>query len=98
MATEAVLAEHPKDVKRLLKVIRDQAAGLMQKKTAPEIIAQRYKMSVDDAREWFSGVRWNTDGQVDLEALARVAMTLMEAVILTKQPTVGLAERLCARL
>ena len=98
VATEAVLAEHPKDVKRLLKVIRDQAAGLMQKKTAPEIIAQRYKMSVDDAREWFSGVRWNTDGQVDLEALARVAMTLMEAVILTKQPTVGLAERLCARL
>jgi len=98
VATEAVLGEHPKDVKRLLKVIRDQAAGLMQKKTAPEIIAQRYKMSVDDARDWFSGVRWNTDGQVDQEALARVALTLMEAGILPKQPTETLAERLCARL
>ena len=98
VATEAILADHSKDVQRLLKVIRDQAAGLMQKKTAPEIIAQRYKMSVDDARAWFSGVRWNTDGKVDQEALVRVAATLMEVGILPKQPTDELAERLCARL
>ncbi|MBL0127145.1 MAG: ABC transporter substrate-binding protein [Flavobacteriales bacterium] len=76
VASEAILAEHPKEVGRLLKVIRDQAAGLMQKKTAPEIIAQRYKLSVADAKAWFNGVKWNTGGPVDLEAMKRVVADL----------------------
>ncbi len=98
VATQAVLADHPKEVQRLLKVIRDQARGVMEKKAAPEMIAQRYAMSETDARTWFSAVRWNTDGKVDMEALTRVAETLMEAGILTKQPAAALADRLCARL
>ena len=79
VASEAVLAAHPKEVGRLLKVIRDQAAGLMQKKSAPEIIAQRYKMSVADAREWFAGVNWNTGGAVDMDAMKRVVGSLIDA-------------------
>ena len=82
VATEAVLAEHPKEVARLLRVIRDQAAGLMQKKAASEMIAQRYKMSADDAQAWFAGVKWNTDGSVDKEALKRVVETLISAGML----------------
>ena len=85
VATEAVLAEHPKEVQRMLKVIRDQAAGLMQKKTAPEMIAQRYKMGLEDAQAWFAGVKWKTDGSVDKEALTRVVETLLNAGMLTKE-------------
>jgi ABC-type nitrate/sulfonate/bicarbonate transport system substrate-binding protein len=76
VATDAVLAEHPDKVLRVLKVIRDQAAGLMQKKAAPEVFAQRYKMSVADAREWFSGVRWNTGTALDPVALWGVVEAL----------------------
>lgn len=96
VAKEAVLAEHPKEVQRLLKVIRDQVAGLMQKKTATEMIAQRYKMSVDDAREWFAGVKWNTDGVVDKAALKRVVETLFSVGMLPERPSSEQLEWLCA--
>jgi sulfonate transport system substrate-binding protein len=82
VATEAILAEHPMEVQRLLKVIRDQAAGIMQKKTAPEMIAQRYKLSLEDAGAWFSGVKWSTDGKVDEAKLRTVCSTLVKAGIL----------------
>ena len=82
VASEAVLAEHPEPVKHLLKVIRDQARGLMSKKTAPETIAQRYKMGLEDARAWFSEVRWNTNGHLEDQALTVVADTLHQAGML----------------
>ena len=84
VASEAVLDAHPKEVGRLLKVIRDQAAGLMQKKSAPEIIAQRYTMSVADARDWFASVKWNTGAPVDMEAMRRVVGSLVDARMLAK--------------
>jgi ABC-type nitrate/sulfonate/bicarbonate transport system substrate-binding protein len=78
VATDAVLAEHPDKVLRVLKVIRDQAAGLMQKKSAAEVFAQRYKMSVADAREWFSSVRWNTGQLLDSATLSQVVKALQD--------------------
>ena len=77
-----------------LVTARDQAAGLMQKKTAPEMIAQRYKMSLEDAREWFAGVKWNTDGKVDADGLARVVETLLSVGMLTKEEADEFAARL----
>lgn len=76
VATEAILAEHGPAIQRLLKVIRDQAAGLMSKKAAPEMVAQRYRMLSEDAKAWFEGVRWNTDGRVDQVALHTVVESL----------------------
>ncbi|MBX2971938.1 MAG: ABC transporter substrate-binding protein [Flavobacteriales bacterium] len=79
VATEAVLQAHPKEIGRLLKVIRDQAAGLMAKKTAPEIFAQRYDMKLEDAQEWFAGVRWNTGAPLEEATLAKVVSALTSA-------------------
>lgn len=78
VATNAILAEHPDKVQRVLKVIRDQATGLMQKKTAPEMIAQRYKLELDDARAWFSGVLWNTGQVLDRATLGPVVKALQD--------------------
>lgn len=72
VARNEVLEEHGGSVQRLLKVVRDQARGLMEKKNAPEMIAQRYGMTVADAKEWFAGVRWNMDGIISPEALEAV--------------------------
>ncbi len=82
VASEAILKEHPALVKRVLKVVRDQAQGLMSKKTAPEMIAQRYKMSVEDAQAWFASVEWNTDGKVDGAKLETVCASLVTAGII----------------
>lgn len=76
VASDAVLAEHPDKVLRALKVIRDQAAGLMQKKTAPEMIAQRYKLELEDARAWLTSMRWNSGKALEPEALVQVVQAL----------------------
>lgn len=98
VASEAILESNGIDVARLLRVIRDQAKGVMEKKSAPEMIAQRYRMSDQDARDWFSGVRWNLDGRMEDGMLARVATTLHEAGMLPEVEARSLVERLCAEL
>jgi ABC-type nitrate/sulfonate/bicarbonate transport system substrate-binding protein len=88
VATTALLAEHPKEVERLLKVIRDQATGLMSKKTAPEVIAHRYSMAVEDARAWFHGVRWNNGAPLE-EAMLRNAVSSLDAAGFPHMPAPG---------
>ena len=92
---EEVLAENAKAVQRALKVVRDQARGLMVKKTAPEIIRQRYRLTASDAQDWFGSVKWNVDGRVDQEALERVAGTLSNVGMLTEADYADMQERLC---
>ncbi len=87
VAREEVLKEHANAMRTLLKIIRDQALGLMAKKNAPEMIAQRYGMTVADAKEWFGGVKWNTDGRVDGEALHAVSDTLYKVGMLERAHT-----------
>ncbi|MGV3636135.1 MAG: ABC transporter substrate-binding protein [Flavobacteriales bacterium] len=79
VATEAVLQAHPKEIGRLLKVIRDQVVGLMAKRTAPEVFAHRYKMPLADAQEWFADVRWNTGAPLSEATLQRIVSTLKDA-------------------
>lgn len=67
-----VLEKHGDAVQRLLKVVRDQARGLMEKKSASEMVSQRYGMALADAKEWFGGVRWNVDGKMFPDALTTV--------------------------
>ena len=81
VARGSILEAHPQEIGRLLKVIRDQAAGLMTKKTAPAMIAHRYGMTLEDAQEWFSAVHWNTGARADASMLKDVVNTLSEAVI-----------------
>lgn len=98
VASEAVLQQHPREVQRLLKVLRDHVKGLMEKKAAPEMIAQRYSMDLADAQDWFNGVKWNTDGKVDAVALDKVVASLVRAGMLDTALSAGASARLCAAL
>lgn len=84
VARQDILEEHGDAVDRLLKVVRDQARGLMEKKSAPDMIAQRFGMTVTDAKEWFGGVKWNVDGKMGGEVLGQVARTLQDQGSLPK--------------
>jgi hypothetical protein len=67
----------------------------MEKKTAPEMVAQRYRMGSEDAREWFGGVRWNTDGRMDTAVLEGVVKALVDAGMVSDVKDVdGAIERL----
>ncbi len=83
---------------RTLKVVRDQARGLMEKEQAPEMIAQRYGMSVEAAKEWFSTVRWNLDGRMDDGAFKAVHGMLSELGLVSGSGTVPSASSLLAAL
>jgi sulfonate transport system substrate-binding protein len=87
VARNEVLAEHGDAVQRLLKVVRDQARGLMEKKSAPEMVAQRYGMTLVDAKEWFASVRWNVDGKVDVKAITSASDALAETGLLAGKRT-----------
>ena len=76
VARNEVIEAHAREIQLTLKVVRDQARGLMAKRTAPEMIAQRYGLTLEDAREWFRGVRWNVAGGIDEAAVRTVAMVL----------------------
>ena len=78
VARNEVLEEHGDAVQRLLKVVRDQARGLMEKKSAPEMVAQRYGMTLGDAREWFGGVRWNLGTAVGPNPFGEVIEALVK--------------------
>jgi sulfonate transport system substrate-binding protein len=80
-----VLAQQGSSVHTLLKVVRDQARGLMEKKQAPDMIAQRYRMTVADAKEWFAAVRWNTNGGVDVPMLTAVSQALFTTGMVRQQ-------------
>ena len=73
VARNEVLASSTDVVRRLLRVLHDQARGLMEKKNVADTIAQRYSMSVNTAAEWFTSVRWNTTGTVNTQALQAVS-------------------------
>jgi len=87
VARNEVLEEHGDAVQRLMKVVRDQARGLMEKKSAPEMVAQRYGMTVADAKEWFGGVKWNVAGQMAPGTLHQVESVLRGAESLKAMPT-----------
>ena len=94
-----VLAEHATAVERTLKVVRDQAQGLMQKKNAPAMVSQRYGLAIADAKEWFGEVRWNVDGKVDADALSKVfavleRVGLIDHAVVAAGPASLLAERI----
>ncbi len=87
VARNEVLEEHGDAVDRLLKVVRDQARGLMEKKSAPEMVAQRYGMTLADAKEWFAIVRWNVDGQGDMKAITAASDVLAETGLMPRKMT-----------
>lgn len=79
VAREEVLAAHPEAVRATLRVVHEEARALLRRKRAPELVAERQAMALDDAREWFRTVRWNTTGRVDTKALLAVARALEKA-------------------
>lgn len=95
VARNEVLEAHGHAIQRLMKVVRDQARGLMEKKNAPEMIAQRYGMTAADSKEWFNSVRWNADGKLDPARLNPVQEALVSSGSLGELLTgKALAERL----
>lgn len=77
VASEAIVQEQGPALGRMLKVVRDQAKGLMSKRTAPEMVAHRYGLQLEDAKAWFAQTQWNTGAPLEDGMLRHVAEELI---------------------
>lgn len=68
-----VLKNHSEQVKRILEIVSKSSADLHADPAAAGVIAQRYPLQMEDAKEWLSKTRWNTDFECPAEALDKVA-------------------------
>ncbi|HEX2617426.1 MAG TPA: ABC transporter substrate-binding protein [Flavobacteriales bacterium] len=95
VARNTVLERRPADVRTALRVVQEEGRALVRRKRAPELVAERCGMTLDDARAWFRTVRWNSTGAVDTKALLAVAAKLHAVGMLADLPE---EEELLARL
>lgn len=81
-ATEKVLAEKPKVVSKMLRIINRSCAQFMERDNAIELVSQRYGIAERDAAKWYHATEWATDGWVSNKMLKNVVYTLKEAQII----------------
>lgn len=77
-AGEETLREKPEALKTLCGVINCANAGFMNREDAPDVAAERFGMTPEQARAWFSMTRWNNSKEVDREMLNTVQKTLRD--------------------
>ncbi len=82
VARTEFLAENADAAARVMRVFRDQAKGLKEKKAAAEMIAQRYGMELADAKEWFGRVQWNKDGKLAPGCIEKLMKELVSVGLL----------------
>lgn len=74
--TEAFLSKNKLALRTLLEIAQQQAQKLMSDPSAPETIAERYGLLVEDAQEWFGETHWGQDFEMPEEALVKVITSL----------------------
>mmetsp|Transcript_39607 Transcript_39607/g.66408 ORF Transcript_39607/g.66408 Transcript_39607/m.66408 type:complete len:547 (+) Transcript_39607:57-1697(+) len=85
-AREDVATEKKDLIKRALAAV-GEAAALFHKEanTMPQFIAKKYELKVEDAKQWYSGVKIAAKPEVSSKALATALGSLQKAGVLTKE-------------
>ena len=81
-ATEKILAEKPKVVSKMLRIIHRSCAQFMERDNAIEMVSERYGIEIKDTTRWYHATEWSTDGWVSNKMLKNVVYTLKEAGII----------------
>jgi len=78
-----VLTERAGDIKNVLEIINDSTASLMSSPEACQMISNRYKLKLDQVKEWYSQTKWSTDFAKPSEAIETVKTYLQKLDIVT---------------
>lgn len=82
-ASDKILREQPENVIRLLRTIHDATDQFMQDDDAPELVSERFDLSVSDATRWYHATEWAIHGWVSDKMLKSVVYSLRTAQIIT---------------
>ena len=84
VATEKILAEQPQPLIRLLRTIHDYCDKFMHDNGAPEMVSQRYGITVTDAERWYHNTEWAIHGWISDKMVSSVIYHLKSAGILAQ--------------
>lgn len=82
-ASDKILREQPENVIRLLRTIHDATDQFMQDDDAPQLVSERFDLSVSDAARWYHATEWAIHGWVSDKMLKSVVFSLRTAQIIT---------------
>ena len=86
IASNDLLKKNTEALKTILKIVQQEATELAANpKNTIELIANEYKLSLADTKEWFNTLKWSTSTQADLSALDFVAIILDELELTDKR-------------
>jgi ABC-type nitrate/sulfonate/bicarbonate transport system substrate-binding protein len=87
VATNNIIKSAPKQLDTMLKIIHEACAEFMMRNDASKLIAEKYEIDENDAREWFHSTEWVTNSWVSDKMLRSVKFRLHQAGILEDIPT-----------
>lgn len=92
LARRAFIEQNKEVTDQLLNVINEQCKRFMQSGESVGLVAERYSISLEQAKEWFGHTEWATDHEYNTGELNKVQDYLFElGLIEEKMP----AEKLC---
>ena len=85
-AREAVLEQHPEEIKSILKEINAQNRLFKEIPDIDMTLAERYQQQLSDIQKWLSLTEWNSGNPIDVEFISDIQnKLLMFDVINTKK-------------
>lgn len=84
VATDKMLESNREVVNRILAIVQLQAKELKEDESTVELLLDRYQLSEDDAKQWFSSVEWSLSSTMDDTILKNVSNTLKDLGLLEK--------------
>ncbi len=84
-ATNNVIQRKPEVLNDLLKVIYRANTYFMNLSNAPDLVSERYGLTIKDASRWYHGTEWSVNGWVSDKMLEGVLFSLTEAGIIDKK-------------
>lgn len=77
-----VLAQHPKQIKQLMKTVLKTANQLKKSDIATKLIASHYQLEHEDVKIWFKSTQWHKKINLDKELIGKVQSKLKQLNII----------------
>lgn len=84
-ARQEILIKHPNKVWNLLWVVRKQCRHFMNMESAPQIVADKYGLTLQDATSWFNKTEWEQDVFISKKMINNAVNTLYDASVINQK-------------
>jgi len=87
-ATDAILAEQPENIIRMLRTIHDSCDDFMRNDEAIRLVSERYEQKLKDVERWFHSTEWAIHGWVSDKMIKSILYHLQAAGIVGEEEKV----------